>query len=392
MTHNLFGKLRYKDRDESWACSAQLPRFAAVGMLPDPPELTPEEAERLAAEMNAAMEQMRQMMRERFGDRAEAAFAAVDRAADEEQQKAAEDPESPDPAAEERHRRRAERRAKRAALHTKGLFPVRVAAPDRLPPTPAQEAAFRFLLENEAAIFDAVVSQVWESFQNAYADERWRQITRAKPAATPADLTGRFAVTRADLSHGARGGFAHLTFLVESDWEDEHGLVVVYSPDTRDATWTTWDGLYDLLESDEPAEPGAEYVPTPHDELLEAILTGDDAKARELVAAGADVNALGPDEYPPLWVAVDQMEVEEVRRLLAFGADPTLANADEGTTPLKHARKLYRDMGFAPSKKRGEVLDGVLSMMREAAGPQLNELKSRLEAIIKLLEDAGERK
>jgi hypothetical protein len=209
------------------------------------------------------------------------------------------------------------------------------------------------------------------------------------PAETLAGLTGHFAVTRADISHAARGGFAHLAFLVDAAWADEHGLVVVYSPDTGAAVWTTWDGMYDLLESDEPAEPGAEYVPTPHDELLEAILTGDEAKTRALVASGADINALGPDEYPPLWVAVDQMEVEEVRRLLAFGADPALANRDEGTTPLKHARKLYREMGFAPSKKRDELLDGVLSMMREAVGPQMDEIKGRLEAIIKLLEDAG---
>ena len=43
MTHDLFGKLRYKDGDESWAGSAQLPRFAAVEMLPDPPEMTEED-------------------------------------------------------------------------------------------------------------------------------------------------------------------------------------------------------------------------------------------------------------------------------------------------------------------------------------------------------------
>ena len=40
MTHDLFGKLKYKDRDESWAGSAQLPLFAAIGMLPDPPPMT----------------------------------------------------------------------------------------------------------------------------------------------------------------------------------------------------------------------------------------------------------------------------------------------------------------------------------------------------------------
>jgi hypothetical protein len=81
MTHDLFGKLRYKDRDESWAGSAQLPRFAAIGMLPDPPELTEEETQKLAVEMNAAMESIRQQMAERFGDRALQAFDEAEQAA-----------------------------------------------------------------------------------------------------------------------------------------------------------------------------------------------------------------------------------------------------------------------------------------------------------------------
>ena len=385
MTHDLFGKLKYKDGDESWAGSVRLPLFAAVGMLPDPPELTEADAERMAAEMQAAMENMRQLMRERFGDRAEDAFAAVD----EEAERVAENPEPPDPEDEERERRRAERRQKNAALLAKGRFPVRVAGPEQAGPTPAQEAAFRFLSENESAVFEAVGGQVWESFQNAYEQEHWRQIAGVKPAATSADLKGRFAVTRLDISREARGGFAHLVFLVESDWQDEHGLLVVYSPDAREAAWTTGDGLYDLLESDEPDAAGAEFVPTPHDELLEAILTDDPAKARELIAAGADINALGPDEYPPLWISVDQMEVEEVRRLLAFGADPALANPDEKSTPMKHAKKMHRDMGFSPSKKRDALMDGFMSMMKEAVGAQMDDLQNRLEAIIALLEDAG---
>ena len=44
MTHDLFGKLKYKDADESWAGSALLPRFAATGLRPEPPEMTEEEA------------------------------------------------------------------------------------------------------------------------------------------------------------------------------------------------------------------------------------------------------------------------------------------------------------------------------------------------------------
>ncbi len=383
MTHELFGKLRFKEADESWAGSAALPQFATVGMMPEPAPLTEEDAARMAADMNAALENIKAQMRERFGDRMDKAFAEVDRTAAEEEA------EEVDPKDADREQRRAARRAKNAALLAKGRFPVRVAGPSGLEPSPAQEAAFRFLLENEPAVYAAVLAEVWEAFQSAFGQEHWRQIAGVKPAAIAADLEGRFAVTRLDITREARGGFAHLTFLIESDWQDEHGLLIVYSADTRTASWTSWDGLYDLLESDEPDVEQEEYVPTPHDLLLEAILTNDETRARELIAVGADINALGPDEYPPLWISVDQMETEEVRRLLAFGADPNLANPDERTTPLRHAKKMYRDMGFAPSKKRDDLMDGVLSMMREAVGEKFNDIKLRLEEIIQMLEAAS---
>ncbi|MBY0458368.1 MAG: hypothetical protein K2V38_13595 [Gemmataceae bacterium] len=386
MTHDLFGKLRFKDADESWACAAPLPRFAAVGQMPDPPPLTEAEAERMAADMNAALEAIKAQMAERFGEKVGRAFAELERETDETEPSGV-DPT--DPKAEARAQRRRERREKNAALLARGLFPVRVAAPGGAPPSPSQEAAFKFLKENEQAVFDAVGEQVWGSFQEEFGQEAWRKLTGTKPASSLADLAKRFAVNRLDIAREARNGFAHLTFLIEADWQDDHGLLVVYSPDTRLAQWTSWDGLFDLLESDEPEVEPEEYVPTPHDLLLEAILTGDEARAKELVAAGADINALGADEYPPLWVAVDQLEAEEVRRLLAFGADPTLANPDERTTPLKHARRMYRDLGFGPSKKRDELADGVLSMMREAAGDKFHEVQIRLEAIIQMLEAAG---
>ena len=79
---------------------------------------------------------------------------------------------------------------------------------------------------------------------------------------------------------------------------------------------------------------------------------GEEERARELIAAGADINALEPDEYPPLCMAVDQMEVAEVRRLLAYGANPNIADPEEKRTPLKMARRLYKEMGFGPAQER----------------------------------------
>lgn len=391
MTHDLFGKLKYRERDEQWVGYAPLPRFAAAGARAPAEPLTERDAENLLADMNAAVEKMRKQMREQLGDQADAMFAEWDKEAAETIPDDALDGPDAEPTLreQEREQKRAERARKRAARLAKGQFPIGVGAALDAPPKPQQEAAFKFLTENEAAVFDAVLAEVWDSFQGAYGQEHWRQVAGIKPAASVADLTRRFAITRLDVTRESRGGLSHLVFHVDSDWQDEHGLMVVYSPDTREAAWTSWDGLHDLLESDDPADQAEEFVPTPHDLLLEAILTGDDAKARELVAAGADINALHPDEYPPLWIAVDQLEVEEVRRLLAFGADPSLVNGDERTTPLKHARKLYRDLGFDPAHKQEAFLDGVLSMAREAAGNQFAEVKQRLETIIEMLKAAG---
>ncbi len=388
MTHELFGKLKYREGGGLWLGHAPLPLFAALGARNAELPLTEEDADRMMADMQSAMEEMRNLLRERFGDSMNAAFEQWDREATEQ----AETPEEPAAEPTERERDRDEKRAKRdkkrAKRLAKGLFPIGLAAPEGAIPAPAQEASFQFLKDYEQAVLDAVLAQVWESFQEAYEQEHWRRIAGIKPAASIAELSGRFAVTRADLSREARGGFAHLVFLIDADWQDEHGLMIVYSPDTRVATWTTWDGLDDLIESDDPADQPEEFVPTLHDELLEAILTDNDEKARELLAAGADINALGEEEYPPLWIAVDQMEVEEVRRLLEYGANPELINPDEGTTPLKHAKRLYRDMGFAPSKKRTPAMDAILATAHEADAERFAEIRTRLEAIMELLKAA----
>ena len=138
-------------------------------------------------------------------------------------------------------------------------------------------------------------------------------------------------------------------------------------------------------------EPEEDYLPTPHDELVEAVLNGEERRARALIEAGADINALEPDEYPPLCMAVDQMEASEVRRLLAFGANPNLADPEEKRTPLKMAKRLYKEMGFGPARKNDPLLEAMLALARQESGKQIDEVKTRLEEIIRLLEAAGGR-
>jgi hypothetical protein len=385
MTHDLFGKLKYRAADECWGGAAPLARLAAYGARAEAPPPTEEEAVQMLAEMNRALDDMRGLMRERFGADADAQFDAIDA----DMERGLREDEDPDPRDAERARRRQEKARKRAARLARGQYPVRIADPDESGPTPPQEAAFHFLVDHEAEVLDAVLGQVWESFRSSYGNEYWRQVAGIKPAKSLEDLRGRFGLTRVEITREHRGGLSHLVFTVDSDWQDEHGLLVVYSPDSGEATWTTFDGLYDLIPSDDPAGQDEEYVPTAHDELVEAVLNGEEEKARDLAAAGADINALGPDEYPPLCMAVDQLEVEEVRRLLAFGADPNLPDPEERKTPLKMAKRMYKEMGFGPVKKKDALFDAMMALAKEATGKQYDEMKVRLEEIIGLLEGAG---
>ena len=49
MTHDLFGKLKYRDRDEQWVGYAPLPLFAAVGARAPEEPLTEEDASACSA-------------------------------------------------------------------------------------------------------------------------------------------------------------------------------------------------------------------------------------------------------------------------------------------------------------------------------------------------------
>ena len=235
----------------------------------------------MLGDMNVAMDNMRDLMREKFGDQMDAAFEQWDREAAELQAKTEEEAEAgPSTEDEERDRRRAERARKRAARLARGQFPSGVGAAPGANPTAAQEAAFRFLTENERAVHDAVLAEVWDSFAGAYGQEHWRRIAGIKPAESVADSAPRSHATRLHTRVARRSRTSSSTSIPTGS--DEHGRMIVYCP-TREAAWTSWDGLYDLTESDEPAAPGTEYVPSPHDELLEAI---SDRRRREGARTG----------------------------------------------------------------------------------------------------------
>lgn len=108
-------------------------------------------------------------------------------------------------------------------------------------------------------------------------------------------------------------------------------------------------------------------------EFADAIWRGDAAAVDEMIAAGADVNAVAPGgQYPPLHLAIEQMEVDIVRRLIEAGAD---VNRDlgEGWTPLVHAIDIESDSAWQAHYELGHETTE-LSELLLAVGATLTEL------------------
>ncbi len=118
-----------------------------------------------------------------------------------------------------------------------------------------QEAAYRFLRDNEADVFRAVLEALFESYK-AYTDAPsplsplWNWLgglLGVKPIESPEGLNTEAGFTDVEVAREHINGLAYLLFDVTCAWEPEHGMIVVYHKD-RPATWTTVDALE--LESD----------------------------------------------------------------------------------------------------------------------------------------------
>lgn len=408
--HPVFGKLKYKPDDEHWIGFAKLPLFAAVGARPDPEPLSPEEeaaqVEDMTAKLQEAQKGIQQLMSQKFGDAGDKLMEVFGKEALAAMEGGDED-EAPDPREEAREKKRQEREQKAKDRLAKGKFPFRLADADESGPTPQQEASFRFLADNEGVILADVRDQAFASFQYGYSQEYWRQFANLKPAATVDALKDRFAVTEVEFSREHRGGFAHVVFHLSADWEDDHGLMVVFSPDTLAVEWTTHDGLYDLIGEGDESESGdgGDDEPDPaaerQEELAQAIHEGNAAEAKRLIAAGASVDPVDDEDYALLHMAVDECELEQVKLLLALGADPNVTeDITDGKprTPLFKCKQLARTMGLAPKKKKKKSKGEADQLMEEAfddimgqamASPQMAEMGQRLLEIIRLLEEAG---
>lgn len=152
--------------------------------------------------------------------------------------------------------RAAERSRADDRLRGAGAFPVRIESPRDVGPTPAQEAACRYLMEREGEVCRAVMAALFASYryyyedeQGRFADDRLRARYGLPAIATPEGLTAVAHLLHLWIPRSQIESVSPLVFPVDCDWEAEHGMFAVYHP-ALGAEWTTFDGLhgYTLLD------------------------------------------------------------------------------------------------------------------------------------------------
>ncbi|MFZ0267886.1 M56 family metallopeptidase [Caulobacter sp.] len=119
--------------------------------------------------------------------------------------------------------------------------------------------------------------------------------------------------------------------------------------------------------------------------LYKAVLDGDAAKARALIAAGADVNFKAYGDGTPLIEATRSGRADLVDLLLANGADPNLVMRGDGSPLIAAADAGRADIAKALVERGASVDDFVPG----DATPLINAIRSGDLATVRYLVDKG---
>ena len=110
------------------------------------------------------------------------------------------------------------------------------------------------------------------------------------------------------------------------------------------------------MADDDPNRPG----PDGHPILFTVIEMRDRAQVRALIAAGADIEALGFARATPVVIAALGSNWRIVEVLLQAGANPLAADEQGFTVPYLAANSRLR-----PETEEGQALDRVRAMLNE---------------------------
>jgi hypothetical protein len=105
-----------------------------------------------------------------------------------------------------------------------------LAREEKQAPTPAQAAAFQYLLDNEAAIQASVLDAIFEAYpewQDEYGFDEEEAEELMPPIESPDQLKQLIGLSTIHILSVAKGGVAYVGFELGCTWDDEHGLGVM---------------------------------------------------------------------------------------------------------------------------------------------------------------------
>ncbi len=214
-------------------------------------------------------------------------------------------------------------------------------------PSPAQEAAVRHLLQNEAEVSQAVVKGIFQNYRETYEEyeeflgDEDSDDSRIHPKLKSREgLKKLVRLSSLDFHAASKDGVGHVGFSFHSTWEEEHGIgVLTHGGKVIEV------GYMDVAFSEpDIVEPPASVV----EALARAMAQGQVPEVRQLLAQGlpADVvrGALVAgleqgDEHGRLLSCKIGIwsDLETIRKLLAAGADPSHSEKGSGLTALHWA-------------------------------------------------------
>jgi hypothetical protein len=290
-------------------------------------------------------------------------------------------------------------------LAVSGILPVSIETLGVDEPTDAQRAAYQFLNENEEAVSSSVIQGIFEYYQFARAeDPNWFDDWDCPAIDSVSDLAGLIEFAGVVVTPFDHNGSSLIGFQFQCDWDVEHGLGVLLDKDrvidigngetafepTDNSTWQRikpeiTEEVTALIETIADAKDKAFDELPATEKLTHALVEANESEIERLLGEGANIDGA---DYPALFVAVDQPDIEMVKRILDLGGNASVKF--EGQTARQHAAQTLDSVNQSKAffvnlgEELIEEITPGATFFEEA-----EQYSDELEAIIQLLDSAS---
>lgn len=124
---------------------------------------------------------------------------------------------------------------RRAELFAEGRFPITLHDLDGEGPSDAQAEAYRYFIENEATVGDAVITALLRDYQERWEERRGQmepywpedELDAALPKlASSGGLRNLIRLERVEIHEAEEDGCAYVGLAFECSWDEDHGIGV----------------------------------------------------------------------------------------------------------------------------------------------------------------------